>query len=232
MSTSQRLRAQVARLRELYGEPEPPLTTDPFEMVVWENAAYLVDDERRRMVFELLRDKVGLEPERLLAVPTPALAGLIAGGGMLPEHRAEKVQKAARIAHEIGTDELRRLARSGEGRKQLRRFPGIGEPGADKILLFARGARSLAPDSNALRVLARLGYGEESDDYARQYRSAAAAVAPLLPDDFAWLIEAHQLLRRHGQEICKRNDPRCEICPLNRECRWYRARETSGPHKP
>jgi endonuclease III len=197
------------------------VTSDPFEMAILECAAYLVSDERRHAVFERLRGEIGLQPESLLAVPLAALARLIAEGGMLAEHRAGKVQKAARVAQEIGVAELRRLARAGEGRRQLRRFPGIGEPGADKILLFARGARSLAPDSNALRVLLRLGYGEESGNYAREYRSAAAAVAPLLPDDFAWLIQAHQLLRRHGLETCKRGEPRCALCPLTRGCRWY-----------
>ncbi len=221
MSAHSVLRRQIARLAGLYGEPAPPVTCDPFEMATLESVAYLVSDERRLAVFERLRHEVGLQPERLLAVPIPALARIIADGGMLAEHRAEKVQEAARIAQEIGTAELRRMARAGEGRKQLRRFPGIGEPGADKILLFARGAPSLAPDSNALRVLVRLGYGEESGNYSREYRSAAAAVAPLPPDDYPWLIQAHQLLRRHGLEICKRGEPRCGLCPLTRDCRWH-----------
>src|SRR2546426_12509444 len=48
-----------------------------------------------------------------------------------------------------------------EARKILKRFPGIGDPGADKILLFCRGGQGLGPDSNALRVLVRLGRSEE-----------------------------------------------------------------------
>jgi endonuclease III len=215
------LRREVGKLAALYGAPPPPLATDPFEIAVLESAAYLVSDERRRAVFERLQSEVGLTPERLLALPIETLARLIADGGMLAEHRAEKVQKAALVAQEVGVENLRRLAQAGLGHKELRRFPGIAEPGADRILLLARGAPSLAPDSNALRVLVRLGYGEESKDYGRTYRSVAAAVAPLLPDDFDWLIEAHQLLRQHGQEICKRNDPRCGLCPLSADCRWY-----------
>ena len=37
---------------------------------------------------------------------------------------------------------------------------------------------------------------------------------------------AHVLFRRHGQEICKRSAPRCELCPLRGDCAWY-ARATS-----
>jgi endonuclease III len=217
------LREVVARLEGAYGQPEPPLARDPFAAVVWENVAYLVDDERRRLVFERLRDAVGITPEALLAVPEDDLARLIADGGMLPAHRAAKVQKAAAIAAEIGVAELRRQAAAGTGARLLRRFPGIGEPGADRLLLLAGGKRTLGPDSNALRVLVRLGYGAESDDYTAMYRSAAAAAGPQLPDDFAWLVSAHQLLRRHGQEVCKRSVPRCEVCPLTRMCAWYAA---------
>src|SRR2546427_12703907 len=114
---------------------------------------------------------------------------------MYPARRAEKLHTAADIALDIGTAELRRtIRRSPEEAKQLlRRFPGIGEPGADKILLLCRGALILAPDSNALRVLVRLGYGAESENYQRTYRSAASAAAP---------------------ELCKRSAPRCDACPL------------------
>jgi len=215
------LREAVARLEGAHGTPEPPLVSDPFAAAVLESAAYLVDDERRRRVFERLRDAVGITPEALLAVPVDELARLIADGGMLPAHRAAKVQKAAAVAAEIGVEELRRQAAAGTGARLLRRFPGIGEPGADRLQLLARGKRTLAPDSNALRVLVRLGFGDESDDYARTYRSATAAVAPQLPPDFDWLIRAHQLLRRHGQVVCRRTAPRCEICPLTKVCAWY-----------
>jgi endonuclease III len=218
------LRAIVERLEASHGTPEPPVAREPFAAVIWENVGYLVDDERRERVFERLRAAVGITPEALLAIPAGELAALIADGGMLPDHRAEKVQRAAAIAAEIGIEELGRQAAAGTGGRLLRRFPGIGEPGADRLLLLAGGKRTLAPDSNALRVLVRLGFGAAGDNYAAEYRSAAAAVAPQLPDDGEWLVRAHQLLRRHGQEVCKRGAPRCEICPLTRVCAWYAGR--------
>jgi endonuclease III len=88
-------------------------------------------------------------------------------------------------------------------------------------MLLAHGKRALAPDSNALRALVRLGFGAESEDYTAMYRSTAAAVEPQLPVDFGWLVRAHQLLRRHGQKVCKRSAPRCEVCPLTGLCAWY-----------
>src|SRR5439155_20569616 len=135
----------------------------------------------------------------------------IAGGGMLPEHRADKVMASARLANRIGVSE-----------KTLRKFPSVGEPYADRILLFNGNKVTLAPDSNALRVLLRLGYGEESKNYAATYRSAVNATSAELPDA-KFAQRAHILLRRHGQEVCKRTAPRCEVCPIRKDCAWYSA---------
>jgi endonuclease-3 len=213
----------ISRLEAFYGTPQPPAVTDPFEMIVWENVAYLVDDERRAGVFAELRERIGLDPEEILETPTEVLAEIIREGGMQPERRAEKLIAAADEVLPLGVEGLRELVRTApeKARKVLRKFPGIGEPGADKILLFSHARMTLAPDSNALRALVRIGFGEEDAHYGRMYRSAAEAVASELPADFPWLIRAHQLLRKHGQEICKRNSPLCEACPLTEGCRWY-----------
>jgi endonuclease III len=39
--------------------------------------------------------------------------------------------------------------------------------------------------------------------------------------DFDWLIATHQLLRRHGQELCKTAEPLCPPCPIKATCRYY-----------
>jgi len=225
------LQDRIARLEAFYGPPELPVTTDPFEMILWENVAYLVDDERRARVFARLREEVGLLPLEISITPLEVLAEVIKDGGMQPEHRAGKLLAAAAEALDIGLDRLEKLIRTAPDKasKELRRFPGIGEPGADKLLLFSHAKRTLAPESNALRVLVRLGFGEgDEKNYSRMYRSAAKAVAPELPEDFAWLIRAHQLLRQHGQEVCKRSVPLCEACPLTDGCRWFLTRAGDG----
>ena len=225
------LQDRIARLEASYGTPEPPAITDPFEMVLWENVAYLVDDERRARVFARLQEEIGLLPLEISTTPLEVLAEVIRDGGMQPEHRAGKLLAAADEALDIGQDSLQQLIRTAPDKasKALRRFPGIGEPGADKILLFSQAKRTLAPESNALRVLVRLGFGEgDEKNYSRMYRSAAKAVAPQLSEDFAWLIRAHQLLRRHGQEVCKRSVPLCEVCPLTDGCRWFLSRAGDG----
>lgn len=63
---------------------DPLAPIDPWERILWENAAYLVDDTRRAEVFGALASEVSLDPAAILAVPKERLAAVIARGGMLP----------------------------------------------------------------------------------------------------------------------------------------------------
>jgi endonuclease III len=132
----------------------------------------------------------------------------------------------AEIAEEIGIARLHSLLKTdpAAARKALRKFPGIADPGAERILLYNGACRTLAPDSNALRVLVRLGFAKMERDYGRVYRSVAESTAPELPSTFSKIIAARELLRRHGQELCRRNNPRCEACPLSARCEAFRTK--------
>ena len=212
----------IDKLEVLYGKQKRPVTS-PFDIILYENASYLVDDARRLEVFRRLRDEIGTDPDRLLEHPQKEIETVIADGGMLPALRAAKVIKAARLAAKIGLKEIEHAMRSDlkRAKRLLRQFPGVGEPLADKILLFSGAQISLAPDSNALRVLTRLGFGLEDKNYAKSYRSAIDATK----DEFRTPAEAqraHALLRRHGQELCKRSAPLCELCPVRKFCDFYR----------
>jgi endonuclease III len=68
----------------------------------------------------------------------------------------------------------------------------------------------------------RLGFGAIEKSYTKSYRSAQEAAAGQIPRDCGALIEAYQLLRRHGQELCKTNHPHCEACPVRAECVYFK----------
>ena len=57
----------VSQLAAHYGKPKPPITTDPFELILLENVAYLVSDERREQAFKTLRRHAGTKPHEILA---------------------------------------------------------------------------------------------------------------------------------------------------------------------
>jgi len=216
----------LAALEKLYGRPRPPAVTDPLEMILHENVAYLTDDDRRARAWEAFRKRIGTTPEKILAAPRAELVE-IARAGILPAERVEKIREIASLAiEEFGGDLDRALdERPADAKQILKRFPSIGDPGAEKILLFSRREAVLALDSNGLRVLLRLGFGTEQKSYAASYRSAQSAAMEELETGFDGLIRAHQLLRRHGQELCRRTHPRCDACPLRRDCPYARGLE-------
>jgi endonuclease-3 len=212
------LKKIVAKLTAYYGTPPPPKTCDPFEMILWENVAYLVDDTKRGKSFDELGRRVGLKP---IDIFKASMADLDRITGL--DQRSARLKESALIAlNEFGGDLNASLTLpTGKAIKALRQFPGIGEPGAEKILLFTRTLPVLALDSNGLRVMLRLGFGEEKKTYTASYKSVRDAVVGQYGDDCDALIVAHQLLRQHGKTICKTSKPRCEQCPVKTSCVYY-----------
>jgi endonuclease III len=154
----------------------------------------------------------------------------IAGKGIVPANTVEKLRRAAEIAGDSFDDNLASILDKSlaAAKKDLRKFPAIGEPAAEKILLFNRRYPILALESNGLRVLVRLGYAPEHRNYSTMYKAAQRALAPQLSKDCQALIRAHQLLRQHGQELCKRTTPLCTSCPLQPNCAWFSETAVSG----
>jgi endonuclease III len=74
-----------------------PAAKEPFELVMWENASYLLPDERRAAVFEGLRKQVGLAAKAILKADPDILLALATIGGMRPKVRVFRWQEIARI---------------------------------------------------------------------------------------------------------------------------------------
>ena len=214
----------ISQLATHYSDPKPPITTDPFELILLENVAYLVSDERRAEAFKTLRKNAGVKPHEILAASPDDILQATKLGGMHPEQRVSRLKEIALITmNEFGGDLSKALKLPLPRAKQaLRKFPSIGEPSAEKILLFTRAYPVLGLDSNGLRVLLRLGFGEEKKNYTATYASVQEAIRDHLKDDYDWLISAHILLRQHGKELCKTNVPLCEQCPVRKSCAYFR----------
>jgi endonuclease-3 len=213
----------VDKLQHHYGFPALPPSTDALELVIWENIAYLASDKRRTEAFVTLKQTIGTRPEQILAAKHSNLAA-IGKAGVLPDVSAEKLLTIAKIAYEEFDSDLRPVLKKPlpQAKKALKKFPSIGDPGAEKILLFTRSYPLMPLDSNGLRVLCRVGFAEEQKNYTATYRSIQDAIREQLPRDYDSLIRAHQLLRQHGQELCKRSKPRCTECPVRESCDYGR----------
>jgi endonuclease III len=90
--------------------------------------------------------------------------------------------------------------------------------------MYGPPAPAPAADPFELVLWESVAYLVEDD----RRRSAFQALAAETPRDTAWLIGAHQLLRRHGKESCRRTVTHCEACSLNPLCAYYRAAGARG----
>ncbi len=200
------------------------------------NSGYPAADLPCSRGFEALKREVGLKPENILEAPKTKLTKLTRLGGIVPELRAEKLKEIARMAkNEFGKDLLAMLKRwmleekkqPGKGirgaKSVLQKFPVIGEPGAEKILLFSKLAPVAAVPSACVSVAIRL-WGGTGKNYAADYRVAREILSAGLDETFEARQRAYLLLKKHGQEICKRSTPKCEICPLTRQCAYFQAK--------
>ena len=202
------------------GPPPTPLT-DPLALVLWENVGYLIDDERRARLFADFTQAVGLSPAAIAEADEATLLALARRGGLRPETRGERWREIARIVlGECGGDleAALRAAAPRKARSLIKRFPMIGDPGADKILLFAGIAVQPALDSNGLRALVRLGVAVERPSYVATYRAAADRLAAEGKPSREWQIDAHMRLRDLGRTLCRRAVPECIACPLAGDC--------------
>jgi endonuclease-3 len=216
------LKKIAASLKRHYGIPKLPLAKGPFELVLWENACYLLSDEHRAAVFEGLRKQVGLSPRAIQKANPDTLLALATMGGMRPKVRVFRWQEIARITLSQFKGDLDQILEQpyAQAKKALKQFPNIGDPGAEKILMFCGAAPGLPLEWNGLRVLTRVGYGRWQKNYGATYRSVQEALKSELPRKAAEIAQAHLLLRQHGKEICRDKSPQCYSCSISNWCEY------------
>ena len=212
------------QLEAFYGKQEPCWPSDPYLFLLWWYCGYPASDASCSKGWKELTGRIGTEPDAILAAHPAQLTAALKRGGMLPELRAERMKEVtARIKNEFAGDLRASLAGPiTKIRKVLRSFPSIGDPGADRILLFAKIRPVAAVPSNCTGVLARIQNGREEKNYNDSYHEAQRMMDSKVTAAFDARIRAYLLLKRHGQELCKRTKPKCEICPVRAVCAFVK----------
>jgi len=220
------------RLEAFYGAQEPCWPVDPYEFIVWWHCGYPQSDLRCARGWEALQSQVGVQPRQILAASQHKLTNALKAGGMVPELRAARLRQIAeRVVVEYGGD-LRALF-SGPMRAvraALKRFHGIADPGADRILLFGRGAHVAAVPSNCPHVLVRIVHGAAQKNYGATYRAAQEIIHAQVPDQFHARQRAFLIVKAHGQQICKAK-PQCARCPVCSDCAYAAGVDRAGSRR-
>lgn len=213
----------LSALEAHYGKQSPHWPTDPYEFLVWWHCGYPQSDDRCSKGWAALNSATRIDPESLLAAKPATLAAALKHGGMVPELRALRLKEIAmRVKDALGGDLGAALVGSlKDARRILKSFPNIADPGADRILLFAGIVPIAAVPSAQVHVAVRVLHGRERENYGQNYKLAQQAIEAEISANIAARQRAYLLLKRHGQELCKRTNPKCPECPVQIACAYY-----------
>ncbi|EDL48522.1 A/G-specific adenine glycosylase [Erythrobacter sp. SD-21] len=143
--------------------------------------------------------------EALAAAPEEDVMAAWAGLGYYS--RARNLVKAARAVADLGAFP--------DTEEELRKLPGLGAYTAAAVAAIAFGRRAVVVDANVERVVARLFALKEPLPGVR--KAIRAATDTITPDNRAG--DFAQAMMDLGSSICTARDPKCLLCPLERDCR-------------
>ena len=99
--------------------------------------------------------------------------------------------------------------------EEITSLAGAGRKTANVVLSNAFGVPSIAVDTHVFRVSNRLGLAD-SDNVLEVEKQLQKE----LPKR-EWSL-AHHLLIFHGRRCCIARNPKCEICNLTKQCKYYK----------
>ena len=98
--------------------------------------------------------------------------------------------------------------------KELMTLPGVGKKTANVVASTAFGVPAIAVDTHVFRVTNRIGFVSE-----KNVENTEKALQNKI-DKNMW-TKAHHLFIFHGRRCCTARNPNCEMCSINKICRYY-----------
>lgn len=204
----------IATLETTLGKPRPPKRrARPLDMLVATILSQNTNDKNSHRAYTALRARFPTW-KMALGAPTARIRSAIRVGGMARQKSRRIQDLLINIRREVGSVSLDHLKkkRTGEIFDLLVSHDGVGAKTAACVLLFALGRDVLPVDTHVHRICGRLGLapGCTTPDKTFEWMKG------LLPKGKAYSF--HLNLIRFGRKICRAAVPRCNVCPLFKEC--------------
>jgi endonuclease-3 related protein len=152
-----------------------------------------------------------LSAQRLNRLPKNRLAGLIRSAGYY-NIKAGRIKNFLKFFLDSYSAKIKLMVKPDWKalRQQLLNVKGIGPETADSMLLYALHKPVFVVDAYTKRIFLRhglikpdAGYSDVQDIFMRNLKS-----------DPKLFGEYHALLVKLGKDYCRKQNPKCEICPL------------------
>jgi endonuclease-3 related protein len=158
-----------------------------------------------------LKEKRLLTALKLYQLPQRQLASLIKSAGYY-NVKAARLKSFLEFFFERYAAKIKLMGEQDPGalRRQLLTVKGIGPETADSILLYALNKPVFVVDTYTKRILSRHGLIKAEVDYSQ----LQDIFMRNLKNDVQLFGEYHALLVKLGKDYCRKQKPKCEICPL------------------
>ncbi|HEY0141206.1 MAG TPA: hypothetical protein VGF48_09935 [Thermoanaerobaculia bacterium] len=211
-------------LRETYGEPRLGNPSDPVDDLVFITVSNKTAPTTAAAVFEALRRRFPRWDD-LAAARMYEVRRIMKPAG-LATVKARQLRAALRqIRKDFGSCDLSPLRKlpADDVERYLTTLPGVSQKVAKCVMIYTLDFAVLPVDVHVHRVASRLGWTARKR--ADQSHEELEALVPS-----ALRYGFHVAAIAHGRQVC-RPLPECQVCPVARDCDYYRRHVEKAPRR-
>lgn len=202
----------VRTLASIYGDPKAPLRhRNVFELLIAVILSAQCTDERVNKITPLLFPvNRACEPEDILDLGVEKVRQIIRPCGYFNQ-KTKAIMGCAKNVKELGSVPSKF--------EDLRQLPGVGAKTAQVIQSQWFGMDAFPVDTHIHRVLNRLGIANSGKNRDKTEKQAKAKIGK------KYWSKLHLHLIYFGRQTCTARKPKCDSCPLFKECEWAKKEE-------
>jgi endonuclease-3 len=206
-------------LEATYGIPINDNPDDPLAELILTILSQSTTDINSRRAFESLKkrfpDWESVRRARLSSIAAAIKSGGLANAKSVVIKNALNEIKARRGELDLS---FLKTAPIGDVRQFLTSLAGVGPKTAACVLLFSCNREIFPMDTHILRITKRLGLIPEKCSDQQAHETMEQLVSP------GKHYSLHVNLIRHGRQICRPQNPKCDKCPLIEHCEYDQSR--------
>ncbi|MEW8997026.1 MAG: endonuclease III [Thermoanaerobacter sp.] len=184
--------------------------TNPFELLIATILSAQCTDKRVNIITDRLFKKYKT-PEDFLKLTPEELQEEIRECGLY-RNKSKSILETCKILKEKYDSKVP------ETLEELLTLPGVGRKTANVVLSNAFSKQAIAVDTHVFRVSNRIGLADSKDVFTTEKQ-----LMELIPENL-WSL-SHHLLIHHGRNLCTARKPKCDECPVNHLCLYFKGRK-------
>jgi len=181
---------------------------NPFQLLIATILSAQCTDKRVNLVTPALFRKLKT-PADFVAAGPKTIADFIKTCGLYQSKAKYIYSTCGRLVGEYGGKVPNSI-------QTLQKLPGVGRKTANVVASVAFDIPAIAVDTHVFRVSNRIGMA-----HAKTPAKTEEQLMAIIPEK-DW-SKAHHWIIHHGRTICHARKPKCDTCPVNKWCAYYKS---------